>query len=95
MMVQKRGSVVMPHVSVTQSYSGALNDLGTSLTEILMPDGRQEIQETALFHVNFERYLRKIFSIIQWQAEILITDHKLYSKAPKFRQILPQSAKVT
>ena len=60
-----------------------------------MPDGGQEIQETAPFHVNFKRYLRNIFSIIQWQAGILISDQKLYSKAPKFRQILPQSAKVT
>ena len=31
-MIQKWGSVVMPHVFATQSYSGALNDLGTSLT---------------------------------------------------------------
>ena len=31
-MIRKQGSVVMPHVFATQSYSGALNNLGTSLT---------------------------------------------------------------
>ena len=64
-MIRKRGSVVMPHVFATQSYSGALKNLRRSLTS----DARRTNQDLALSDVNFNNTEETCFQLISGKRE--------------------------
>ena len=68
-MIWKRGSVVMPHVFATQSYSGALKNLRGSLTSKLTSDAGTRNQDFALSNVNFNNTEETSFQLISGKRE--------------------------